>query len=64
MDLRWRPYAIVSLTLTWAAGTMAVSYWGLLGEIDPVWFLSNLALVVWPLFFLRFLVSEYSPADA
>ena len=63
-DPRWRPYAIVSLTLTWAAGMMAVSYWALLREFDPVWFLSNLALVVWPLFFVRYLVSISSAGDA
>lgn len=32
---------------------MAVSYWALLREFDPFWFFSNLALVVWPLFYMR-----------
>jgi len=49
-DPVWRPYAIISLTLTMAAGGMAVSYWALLLEFDPSWFLTNLSLVVWPLF--------------
>ena len=48
----WRPLAIISLTLTIAAGGMAVSYWAILGEFDPAWFIPNLALVVWPLLFL------------
>ena len=48
----WRPLAIISLTLTVAAGAMAVSYWAILGEFDPAWFIPNLALVVWPLLFL------------
>ena len=52
-DVVWRPYAIVSLTLTMAAGGMAVSYWTILGEFDPMWFIPNLALVVWPLFYMR-----------
>ncbi len=52
-DPVWRPYAIVSLTLTMAAGGMAVSYWVILLEFDPTWFLANLTLVVWPLFFLQ-----------
>ena len=54
----WRPLAIISLTLTMAAGGMAVSYWALLGEFDPVWFIPNLALVVWPLWFLPRLVRD------
>jgi len=56
-DPAWRSYAIVSLTLTMAAGGMAVSYWVILREFDPTWFLANLALVIWPLFFLRGLMA-------
>ena len=54
----WRPLAIISLTLTIAAGGMAISYWSILGEFDPSWFLPNLALVVWPLWFLPGLVRQ------
>ena len=61
-DPVWRPYAIVSLTLTMAAGGMAVSYWALLREFDPVWFLSNLLLVIWPLFFMRRLLTGCAQA--
>ena len=52
----WRPLALISLTLTMAAGLMAVSYWGLMGQFDPAWFLPNLALVLWPLPFLPRLI--------
>lgn len=55
-DPIWRPLAIVSLTITVIAGTMAIGYWALLGEFDPSWFLPNLALAVWPLFFLPGLI--------
>ncbi|CAN5229373.1 YvaD family protein [soil metagenome] len=55
-DALWRPLAIVSLTLTVTAGGMAVAYWALTGEIDPVWFGSNLLLVLWPVPFLVGLV--------
>ncbi len=56
-DPLWRSSAIVSLTLTMAAGGMAVSYWVLLQEFNPGWFLPNLALVIWPLFFMRAVMS-------
>jgi hypothetical protein len=35
---------------------MAIAYWTLLAEFDPAWFLPNLALAVWPLFFIGGLV--------
>jgi hypothetical protein len=54
----WRPLALLSLAFTMVAGGMAVSYWTLLGEFDPSWFLPNLALVIWPLFFLPGLVRD------
>ncbi len=57
----WRGHALVSLTLTMAAGGMAVSYWALLGEIDPGWFGTNALLVIWPLFFMHSLI-EPDPA--
>lgn len=54
----WRTLAIVSLTLTATAGGMAVSYWTLLAEFDPAWFLPNLAILLWPFVFLLDLVRQ------
>ena len=59
-DPLWRPLALISLVLTQVAGLMAVGYWALMGEFDPSWFLPNLALVVWPAFFLPGLVCDLS----
>jgi hypothetical protein len=59
-DPCWRPMAIISLTLTFVAGFMAIGYWTILGEFDPAWYLPNLALVIWPLFFIRGLISMAS----
>jgi len=56
-DSRWRPMAMISLCLTSVAGLMAIGYWTILGEFDPAWYLPNLALAVWPLFFLPRLVN-------
>ena len=52
----WRPLAIISLTLTMTAGGMAVSYWTILAEFDPSWFIPNLILLVWPLLYLPKLI--------
>ncbi|MEO0962432.1 MAG: DUF5360 family protein [Pseudomonadota bacterium] len=56
-DPIWRPCALVSLVLTMTAGGMAVAYWIILVEFDPSWFLPNLVLFVWPLFFMRGLIT-------
>ena len=42
----WRPYSLVSLILTMAAGRMAIGYWAILREFDPLWFGMNLSLVI------------------
>ncbi len=55
-DPRWMSVAIISLCLTFVAGMMACTYWAILGEFDPAWFLPNLALVIWPVFFLPGLI--------
>jgi hypothetical protein len=52
----WRTLAAVSLALWSTAGGMAVAYWTLMGEFDPSWFLPNLVVFVWPLFFLPGLI--------
>jgi hypothetical protein len=56
----WRPLALISLILTIVAGGMAVSYWTLLGEFNPAWYLPNLALLLWPLAFLPGLMRDLS----
>lgn len=53
----WKTLAAVSLALWSTAGGMAIAYWTLMGEFDPSWFLPNLLVFIWPLFFLPKLVS-------
>jgi Family of unknown function (DUF5360) len=60
-DPLWRPMALVSLTLSSTAGLMAVSYWTVMGEFEPVWFGINLALFLWPLFFIPKLMCDMAP---
>ena len=52
----WKPFALISLAFTIAAGWMAIGYWMLLGEYNPGWFIPNLILVLWPLYFLPKLI--------
>jgi len=63
-DPAWRAYALISLVLTMTAGGMAVAYWLILLEFDPAWFLPNLALFIWPLFFMRSLIKGMATTSA
>ncbi len=63
-DPVWRSYALVSLVLTMTAGGMAVSYWAILQEFEPSWFLPNLVLFLWPLIYMRRLTSGTRPVSA
>lgn len=56
-DQRWFAYSLCSAALTFCAGLMAISYWALLSEFDLSWWLPNLLLVLWPLWFVPRLIS-------
>lgn len=48
----WRSWAVMSLTLTSCAGLQAVAFWALRRDFDPVWWIPNLFLLLYPLVFL------------
>lgn len=66
-DQRWRGLAVISLSLTVCAGLMAISFWTIRGDFDAAWWAVNLALLIWPLFYLPGLVGTVGlsrpPAD-
>lgn len=48
----WKSAAFLSLILTFCSGLMAISYWAIRLEFDLTWWIPNLALMIYPLFFL------------
>jgi hypothetical protein len=46
---RWRELALVSLVLTVCSGLQAVAFWALRADFDPVWWVPNLYLLLYPL---------------
>ena len=48
----WRVLLPISLVLTWCAGVMAISFWAIRGDFDPLWWGLNLFLAAWPSAFL------------
>ncbi|MEM7639012.1 MAG: DUF5360 family protein [Pseudomonadota bacterium] len=55
-DPNWKLMATISLTLTVCAGLMAISYWLIVQDFDPSWWLPNLFLMIWPLPYLYQLI--------
>ncbi len=50
---RWQSAALISITLTFCAGFLALSFWIFQRSFDPGWWLPNLFLMLWPLLMLR-----------
>ncbi len=44
----WRASALVSASLTFCAGLMAISFWALQKDFNLAWWLPNLYLAIWP----------------
>ncbi len=48
----WRPLALISLVLTFSSGLNAIAFWVIRGDFEPTWWIPNLYLMLYPLFFL------------
>ncbi len=51
-DARWQFLALISLVLTSVSGLQAVVFWTLRSDYDPSWWIPNLYLLLYPLFFI------------
>ncbi len=56
----WRPWALISLVLTFCSGLQAIAFWAFANDFDPYWWAFNLYLLIYPLFFLRTVMGGYS----
>ncbi len=60
----WRPLALISLVLTSTSGLQAIAFWAIQGWFDWSWWLPNLFLLVYPLFFIpRFVHEGYASME-
>lgn len=60
-DERARLVLPISLSLTFAAGLLALVFWGLRGDFEVGWWLPNLYLTLWPLWTLSRWWRQLSP---
>ena len=54
----WLPLAIISLTLTSVSGLQAIAFWLFAQDFSLSWWLPNLFLLIYPLFFLPRLIKQ------
>jgi hypothetical protein len=54
----WKQVALISLVLTFSSGLQAISFWTLANDFDIWWWLPNLYLLIYPLFFFKELVAD------
>jgi Family of unknown function (DUF5360) len=55
---KWRVFALISLILTSISGLQAISYWVLAKDFDPIWWIPNLFLLIYPFFFMPKLIKQ------
>jgi hypothetical protein len=60
----WASLGLISATLTFCAGFMAISFWAIGQDFDLTWWLPNLFLMVWPIAFVRELASPLNQTRA
>ncbi|MEK4971283.1 YvaD family protein [Niallia sp. FSL R7-0648] len=55
---KWKPYALISLVLTFCSGLQAIAFWGFSLEFDISWWAVNLYLMIYPLLFIPFFINS------
>lgn len=55
-NLNWITFALISLTLTFASGLQAIVFWIIKHDFDPLWWIPNLYLLLYPLYFIPLLL--------
>jgi hypothetical protein len=56
-NLNWKSFALISLTLTFCSGLQAIVFWIIKLDFDPMWWIPNLYLLLYPLYFIPSLLN-------
>jgi hypothetical protein len=52
--------ALISLVLIFCSGLQAITFWIIREDFDLTWWLPNLFLLIYPLFFIPYLINDKS----
>jgi len=55
---RWKLAALISLILTFCSGLQAIAFWTIKLDFDISWWIPNLYLLIYPLFFIPSLLKD------
>lgn len=58
----WQPLVLISLVLTFCSGLQAIAFWAIKQDFDLAWWIPNLYLLLYPLFFIPGLVRKMTLA--
>lgn len=56
----WLPFTLISLILTSVSGLQAIVFWTIKLDFDLTWWLPNLYLLIYPLFFIPSLIKTFT----
>jgi hypothetical protein len=54
----WKQLAIISLALTFCSGLQAIAFWAIKKDFDIAWWIPNLYLLIYPLFYIPKMLRE------
>jgi hypothetical protein len=54
----WKTFALISLILTFCSGLQAIAFWVYSNDYDITWWVMNLYLMIYPLFFLKMFIKR------
>lgn len=57
-ETRWKNLALISLALTFCSGLMAISFWAIRRDFDIFWWLPNLYLLLYPIYYIVILSKQ------
>lgn len=60
---QWLPFALISLALTFCSGLQALAFWSLRADFDLSWWIPNLFLLLYPLFFFKPLLTKFAETN-
>ncbi|TGL61602.1 DUF5360 family protein [Leptospira sarikeiensis] len=55
-NIHWKQFTILSLALTFASGLQAISFWTISFDYNLSWWIPNLYLLIYPLYYIPKLI--------
>jgi len=57
-NILWKKLSLISLVFTFCSGLQAISFWAIRYDFDLLWWIFNLYLLIYPIFFIKRLLAD------